>query len=59
MMATAPPPPDVAAAVAGWIHRLVCLRDDTALYGLDRRGIAAALDDVTDDMQRLRQRVES
>ncbi|BBG01622.1 hypothetical protein C8E95_6841 [Pseudonocardia autotrophica] len=52
-MPTPPPPPDPTAALAGWIHRLTCLRDDIG-FGLDARGVAATLSDVVDDMQQAR-----
>lgn len=50
--------PDVAAALSGWIHRLSQLRDDVDIFRLDRRGIAAQIRDIVDDMQQARKRVE-
>lgn len=47
------PAPVTVTALAAWIARLSVLRDDVA-FGLDRRGVAATLAVLIDDMQRTR-----
>jgi hypothetical protein len=49
----APTPAATAAELAGWIARLVHLRDDVA-FGLGPRGVAAQLADLLADMQTAR-----
>jgi hypothetical protein len=52
----APTPADVSVTtLAAWIARLSCLRDDVG-FGLDRRGVAATLAVLIDDMQDARKR---